>query len=106
MCYVVLKLNQFYKILLHNFGGRFQCQFRQKQSEEEIALGGTFFKKAEHRKWPWMNPDFRTKNEIDFIITNKKTIITDVTVLNKVSVESYHRIVTAKISLNLRSEQI
>jgi len=111
--------------------GDLNAKLRKKQTEEETSLGcyeigernergnlllqfllhhqlaamNTFFRKAEHRKGTWISPDGRTKNEIDFIITDKKQIVTDVTILNKLSVGSDHRMVRAKIVLNLRTER-
>lgn len=111
--------------------GDFNAKLGKKQNDEETSLGcygvgernergslmlqfllchqlaamNTFFKKAEHRKWTWISPDGRTKNEIDFIITDKKQTVTDVTVLNSLSVGSDHRMVRAKILLNLRTER-
>lgn len=111
--------------------GDFNAKLGKKQTEEETSLGchgigernerghlllqfllhhqlaamNTFFKKPEHRKWTWVSPDSRTRNEIDFIITDKKQIIADVTVLNRLSIGSDHRMVRAKVLLNLRTER-
>lgn len=65
----------------------------------------SFFKKGPHRKWTWMSPDGNTKNEIDYITTDKKNIIKDVTVLNNFSVGSDHRIVRAKVKINVKRER-
>lgn len=48
----------------------------------------TFITKAEHRKWTSANLKSTIKKDIDFIITNKKGIVNDVTVLNKISIGS------------------
>lgn len=64
----------------------------------------TFFKKAE-QDGRAKKPDGRTKNQIDFMITDKKQIVTDVTVLNRLSVENDHRMVKAEISLYLKAER-
>lgn len=65
----------------------------------------SFFRKAPQRKWTWASPDGITKNEIDFIISNTKNLVQDVTVLNRFSVGSDHRAVRAKISVNVRKER-
>jgi len=59
----------------------------------------TFFEKAKHRKWTWARPEGNTKNEIDFIIADKKQIIQYVTVLNR-SVESNHRMARSTARFN------
>lgn len=40
----------------------------------------------------WRSPDCIYKNEIDFILSNKKYIVKDVTVLNKVDTNNDHRL--------------
>ena len=42
------------------------------------------------------------KNEIDFIITNRKNIVQDVTVINKVTVGTDHRLVRSKIVIDAK----
>lgn len=111
--------------------GDFNAKLGKKQDESEFSLGqhgigkrnnrgntllqfllehnlhamNTFFKKAKHRRWTWISSDGNTKNEIDFIITDRKRLVQDVTVLNRVSVGSDHRMVRATIMVNLRRER-
>lgn len=91
-----------YGIGERNDRGNFLLQFLL---EHRLNAMNTFFKKPEQRKWTWASPDGNTRNEIDFIITDKKQTIQDVTVLNRVSVGSDHRMVRATITLNLRKER-
>lgn len=46
-----------------------------------------------------------TKNELDFIITDKKNSVEDVSVLNNCSIGSDHRIVWTKVMIYLRIER-
>lgn len=64
----------------------------------------TFFKKKPQRKWTWLSPDGKTKNEIDYILTTLKHSILDTTTLN-VSFGSDHRLVRAKLYLRSRQSQ-
>ncbi|XP_063957603.1 craniofacial development protein 2-like [Lytechinus pictus] len=50
----------------------------------------SFFKKKEHRKWTWQSPNGTTRNEIDFILTNRPDIVKDVSVLNRFNTGSDH----------------
>lgn len=73
--------------------------------QHKMYAMNTFFRKKEHRKWTWASPRGVTKNEIDFIISDKKQIIKDVNVLNKLSVGRDHRAVRAKVIINMRKER-
>ncbi|XP_030747130.1 uncharacterized protein LOC115875765 [Sitophilus oryzae] len=65
----------------------------------------TFFKKRNSKKWTWTSPDSKTKNAIDFIISDRKDVIKDVSVLNRFSIGSDHRIVRAEIKMNIKKER-
>ena len=65
----------------------------------------SFYKKKLNRRWTWESPDGRTKNEIDYIITDKKRIVKDVTVLNRFSTGSDHRLVRAKVVIDTDKER-
>ena len=51
------------------------------------------------------NPDGHTKNEIDYIMTDKPSIVTDMTVINRVNNGSDHRMVMGSITLSTRAER-
>ncbi len=51
----------------------------------------TQFQKKAGRRWTWRSPDGNTKNEIDYIMTDKPSMVTDVTVINRVNIGSDHR---------------
>lgn len=46
-------------------------------------------------------PGWKKQNETQYIITDKKAVVQDVTVLNQVSTGSDHRMVRASVSINL-----
>ncbi|XP_044759008.1 craniofacial development protein 2-like [Coccinella septempunctata] len=73
--------------------------------QNNLFLMNSFFYKKLNRRWTWKSPDGRTKNEIDYIITDNKNTVKDVSVLNKFFTGSDHRIVRAKIVLNLKKER-
>lgn len=73
--------------------------------KENLYCLNTFFKKPKQRKWTWRSPDNKTRNEIDFILSNKKTICRDVSVLNRFNTGSDHRLVRAKIKINTAIER-
>ncbi|XP_059051337.1 craniofacial development protein 2-like [Achroia grisella] len=69
----------------HGFGsrnhrGQMLVNFLEK---EGLFLMNSFFKKQPQRKWTWQSPDSMTKNEIDFILTDKKRIFRDVSVITR-----------------------
>lgn len=73
--------------------------------EHGLYSMNSFFDKKPQQKWTWISPDGKTKNEIDFIISNRKEIVHDVTVLNNFSIGSDHRMIRSKISINSKAER-
>ena len=65
----------------------------------------TQFQKKAGRRWTWRSPDGNIKNEIDYIMTDKPSMVTDVTVINRVNIGSDHRMVMGSITLNTRVER-
>ena len=65
----------------------------------------TQFQKKAGRRWTWRSPDGNTKNEIDYIMTDKPSMVTDVIVINRVNIGSDHRMVMGSITLNPRAER-
>ena len=65
----------------------------------------TQFQKKAGRRWTWRSPDGNTKNEIDYIMTDKPSMVTDVTVINRVNIGSDHRMVMGSITLNTRAKR-
>ena len=53
----------------------------------------------------WRSPDGHTRNEIDYIMTDKPSMVTDVTIINRVNIGSDHRMVMGSITLNTRAER-
>lgn len=74
-------------------------------NRKRLFAMNTFFQKPTQRKWTWVSPNMKVKNEIDFILSNKKYIVKDVSVLNKFSTGSDHRLVRSKIVINIKQER-
>lgn len=89
--------------------GPFGSNERNKRGERlvqyiessQLHLTNSFFRKKPTRRWTWISPDGKTKNEIDFILTTDRQAIQDTSVLN-ISFGSDHRLVRAKIQLRAR----
>lgn len=64
-----------------------------------LKIANTFFKKKEGRRWTWVSPNQKTKNEIDHCLVNELSIVRDITVLNQFDFASDHRI--GRCSLNI-----
>ena len=74
-------------------------------NNENLFCLNTLFKKPKQRKWTWISPDKTTKNEIDYVLSNKNNICCDVSVLNKFYTGSDHRLVRAKFQIHMRTER-
>ncbi|CAH2088198.1 unnamed protein product [Euphydryas editha] len=67
--------------------------------ENKLSIMNTRFKKKNSQKWTWISPDEKTRNEIDFVMSNNPKNITNIEVLNNVDFPSDHRIVRATLIL-------
>ena len=63
----------------------------------------TQFQKKAGRSWTWRSPDGHTKNEIDYIVTDKASMVTDMTDINRITIGSDHRMVMGSITRNTRA---
>lgn len=116
-----------YTLLMGDFNGR----VGMKLSDTEISIGqyglgirnkrgqtlldflqqrrlyamNTFFSKKPQHKWTWKHPNGRNKNEYDYIITDRKCVISDVSVLNKFDTGSDHRLVRAECYFDVRKDR-
>ena len=70
-----------------------------------FKIMNTVFKKKPTRKWTRKGPNGETKNEIDFILANNQDIVKDDSVLFRFNTGSDHRLVRAKIKINMRIER-
>ena len=85
--------------------GRQDASAWVSEMKENFKIMNTQFQKKAQRRWTWRSPDGNTKNEIDYIMTDKPSMVTDVTVINCVNIGSDHRIVMGSITLNTRAER-
>ncbi|CAH2243651.1 jg26126 [Pararge aegeria aegeria] len=86
-----------------NHRGQMLVNFLEMNS---LFLMNSFFKKRPHRKWTWKSPDNITKNEIDFIITDKRYIFRDVSVISRFNTGSDHRLVRSTLNIDYKLERI
>ncbi|XP_013383867.1 uncharacterized protein LOC106154146 [Lingula anatina] len=70
-----------------------------------MKIMNTVYKKKISRRWTWQSPDGCTRNEIDYIMTNRPNIFTDVKVLNRLDAGSDHRAVMGVIRINVRKDR-
>ena len=74
-------------------------------TSKNFKIMNTQFQKKAGRRWTWRSPDGHTRNEIDYIMTDKPSMVTDVTVINRINIGSDHRMVMGSITLNIRAER-
>ncbi|KAJ0179398.1 hypothetical protein K1T71_005110 [Dendrolimus kikuchii] len=70
-----------------NHRGQILVNFLEMQG---LFLMNSFYKKKPQRRWTWQSPDTVTRNEIDFIMADKKHIFRDVSVVNRFNTGSDH----------------
>ena len=70
-----------------------------------FKIMNTQLQKKAGSRWTWRSPDGNTKNEIDNTLTDKPSMVTDVTVINRINIGSDHRMVMGSTTLNTRAER-
>ena len=71
----------------------------------QLKIMNTMFKKSPNRRSTWISPNGHTKNEIDFILTNRPHTFTDVSVINSLNTGSDHRMVRGSLTINTKLER-
>ena len=72
-------------------------------TSKDYKIMNTLFQKKTERRWTWRSPDGKTKNEIDYIMTDKPNMITDVR--NRINIGSDHRMLMSNIRLDTKAER-
>ena len=70
-----------------------------------LKIVNTLFKKHCNRFWTWISPNGETKNEIDYILTDKHGTFSDLSVLNSINTGSDHRMIQGRAQINTRLER-
>ena len=71
----------------------------------KYKIMNTVFQKKAGRRWMWKRTNGVTEIEIDYILTNRPDIVTDVTVISLVNIGSDHRLVMNNIKLDVEVEK-
>lgn len=85
-----------YGIGKRNERGWVMLRFCQQQ---RLRIVNSYFKRRSGRRWTWQSPDGKYKNEIDFILTSNKSIISGYEVLTNFEFHSDHRPVVCKLNI-------
>ena len=72
--------------------------------KEGLFMMNSLFRKREHKKWIWLNPHGATKYEIDFIMSTKRQIFNDDSVINAVKTGSDHSMVRGTLNIKIKFE--
>ena len=73
-------------------------------TSRKYTIMNTMFQKKAGRRWTWKSPNGVTKTEIDYILTNRPGVVTDVTVINQVNIATDHMIMHI-IKLDVEEER-
>uniref|UniRef100_A0A8R1DKL9 Reverse transcriptase domain-containing protein n=1 Tax=Caenorhabditis japonica TaxID=281687 RepID=A0A8R1DKL9_CAEJA len=70
-----------------------------------VSILNTIYPKRPNRKWTWISPNGKTKNEIDFILTNRREIAVDCEVYCDNLNCSDHRLLRARFRSTAKKEK-
>ena len=65
----------------------------------------TRFQKKAGRRWTWRSLEGHCKNEINYTMTDRPSMETDVTVINRINIGSDHMMVMGSVTLNTSAER-
>ncbi|GBP72783.1 Craniofacial development protein 2 [Eumeta japonica] len=68
--------------------------------ESKLTILNTMFKKNRKSMGTWISPDGKTKNEIDFIMTNRNSYFTNFTVIKRFNFNTNHRLIRTELQIN------
>ena len=91
-----------YGLGTRNAGGDSLINFAVRH---QLKIMNTVFKKSPNRSWTWISPIGHTKNEIDFILTNRPHTFTGVSVINSFNTGSEHRMIRVSLTINTKIER-
>ncbi|XP_022820587.1 uncharacterized protein LOC111352346 [Spodoptera litura] len=66
--------------------------------ENHMKILNSQFKKRLSRKWTWVSPDGRYKNEIDYVLTNRPKSFDDCATIANLNFNSNHRMLRARLN--------
>lgn len=69
--------------------------------ENNLTPLNTIFRKKPKNKWTWISPDGNTRNEIDYIITNKVRSFKDTNIIQNLNFNTNHRMVRSCLNENV-----
>ncbi|PZC74456.1 hypothetical protein B5X24_HaOG207859 [Helicoverpa armigera] len=61
--------------------------------ENNLTILNSVFRKKPKSKWTWLSPDGKTRNEIDYILTNKVKEFSDTGIIQNLNFNTNHRMV-------------
>ena len=96
-----------------NYIGRYGIGKRNERGErlatfaetKKLYVGNSWFRKKAKRRWTWIAPNARKKNEIDYLLINTKRILRDVAVVPSFNTGSDHRLIRAKLHFDMKVEK-
>lgn len=83
----------------YGYGARNTRGERLLQNENKLMIINTVYKKKQKHKWTWISPDRKTRNEIDYILSNSPHITSFELISNKLF-PSDHKLLTGTIRLD------
>ncbi|KAL0860232.1 hypothetical protein ABMA27_010539 [Loxostege sticticalis] len=68
--------------------------------ENHMKIMNSHFKKRDTRRWTWISPDGRYKNEIDYFLTNRPKLFDDCGTIANLNFKSNHRMLRASLNIS------
>lgn len=65
--------------------------------ENNLRIMNSYYKRNLNRKWTWVSPNGKIRNEIDYIITNKPRLFLNINIVNQFNYNTDHRLLRGQL---------
>lgn len=62
----------------------------------------SYYNRNTKRKWTWVSPNTKIKNGIDYIISNKPKLFSNIDIVNQINNNTDHRMLRGQLYLRIR----
>ena len=71
-----------------------------------LSIANSFYKRKCHQRWTWISPNSEIKNEIDYFLLDKRSIMRNMSVVSSFNTGSDHRMIRLDVNIPERKKRM